>query len=165
MALKYKFMIIFIIIIFAFPFKVKAEEIGFFVYEEGVNGELIPIFINIKLEDDFSRVKKLEILIENLLNYNGNMIKYINSETKIRWITVKDKTAIISFSEDIKKYGGNFYENALIYELARTIFEISDIDYFTLYINDRLESLNEGHLIYNFSREDLKYYENGFTFK
>lgn len=166
MALKYKFIVVIIIFIFAFPFRVKAEEkLSYYVYEESVEGELILTPINVFVEDNLSDVKKLEILLENLLNYDGNMIKYINNNTKIRWIAIKNKTAIIAFSEDIKKYGGNFYEKALIYELAKTVFEVSDIDFFTLYVEDKLDCLNEGHLIYRFSREDLLKYENWFTFK
>lgn len=159
MSLRYKIILLFIFYIFMFPSKVNAEEsLNYYLYaddEEDFNIYPKEIILN----GNFSDMEKLQFLLENLLNYDGNMLKYISEDTEIKWITIKNNEAIVSFSNEIKNYGGCFYENALIYQLLKTVFEIDNINYFTLYIENKIDFLNEGSIVYKFGREKILDYE------
>lgn len=160
MPLKYKIILLLVFCIFLFPAKVKAEEsLNFYVYSAEADGEFEIYPRNIAFEGSFSELEKLQFLLEGLLNYDGNMLKYISNGTEIRWIMIKNGDAAVSFSSDIKNYGGCYYERALIYQVLKTVFEVSSIETFTLYIDDKIDYLSEGSLIYKFSREEFLNFE------
>ncbi len=161
MPLKYKIIILLILYIFLFPAKVKADQVlSYYLYSSDGSEKLYPQ--KLVFEEGFSDSEKLWFLFEELLDYKGNMLKYIPDGTEIRWIKTENGNAKISLSSDIKHYGGCYYENALIYQLMKTVFELPSINSFTLYIDDKIDYLSEGSLIYEFDRDKIADYEKFF---
>lgn len=69
---------------------------------------------------------------------------YLPKGAKFLNIFLDDKHLFVNVSDDILKYGGNFYENNLRAELIKNALEIDGVDYFTLLIEGETRFLTEG---------------------
>ncbi len=147
MSIKIKAILLIIIIIFLFPQKVKAEKgyVSYINFDE--NGNEIWATNELDLENNLSKEEISTKIFENLLNDKNEM--FIPEGTKLLTLVINDGHLVLNVSDEIKNYGGCYYELCLKKQIIKTALSIPNINKVTLLIENSVEYLPEGSFIVN----------------
>ncbi len=155
MNIKFIVIIACVSFIFIFPSKAKAENSAvYYLEDDNVCGKMLKTDFEIPNNKNLSQ--KVFITLDKLFN-NVQNINYIPKNTKVLNVERIGKKIYINLSSETLSYGGgSSYEIGLIQQILYNVFQFSEIEYATIYINNQIKYFPEGSLIYDYPKSDFK---------
>lgn len=137
---KISIIIFILILLLCFPPKVYANQLHTIFYYDIKNSRTKLMQEEINFHGDFSRQQITFIIFDNLINSKR---MFIPKNSRLISIQIKDKNLILNLSNEIKNYGGSYYEQHLLNQIKLTAQNLQ-FDSLTILIDGQKQYLPEG---------------------
>jgi hypothetical protein len=101
------------------------------------------MYREIELYGELTHEQKAFIIYSNMFEE----ISFLPHDVKLLDVNINDTLLILNVSREIKNYGGNAAEHALVKMLQRNAWQIYGVGMLTLLIDSRLDCLPEGTML------------------